>query len=197
MRPVARVRALFVGPDGTPTRAALLLASAAVFAFAWLLRYNDPEGEYAGLTDDHYFYLVRGWQMLFGELPDRDYVDPGAPLTLLLSAAMQVWLGRGVWAEHIFGVTALAVAAAATCAVAAYAARSITLGILAALFEIALFPRLYNYPKVLVYAVAIPAIWAWAAQPRPARRRCHRPAERRRRYSRDPAARRTASASRG
>jgi len=170
MRPVPRVRALLVGPDGSPTRAALLLASAAVFAFAWLLRYNDPEGEYAGLTDDHYFYLVRGWQMLFGELPDRDYVDPGAPLTLAISAAMQVWLGRSIWSEHIFDVTALAVAAAATCGLAASLTRSVSLGVVAAIFEIALFPRLYNYPKVLVYAVAIPALWAWARRP-DARRR--------------------------
>lgn len=165
MRLAARVRAWLVGPDGSPTPAALLLASTAVFVFAWFFRYNDPEGEYAGLTDDHYFYLVRGWQMLFGELPDRDYVDPGAPLAFLMSAAMQVWLGRSIWSEHIFSVTALALAAAATCGAAVYATRSVTLGMAAALFEIALLPRLYNYPKVLVYAVAIPVLWAWVTRP--------------------------------
>jgi hypothetical protein len=34
-------------------RAALVgVAALAVFLLAWVLRYNDPEGSYAGLTDD-------------------------------------------------------------------------------------------------------------------------------------------------
>jgi hypothetical protein len=51
-----------------------------VFVFSWLFRFNDPGGGFAGLTDDHFFYLVRGWQILFGDLPVRDFVDHGAPL---------------------------------------------------------------------------------------------------------------------
>ena len=145
---------------------ALLLAAAAVFILSWVLRYNDPEGAFGGLTDDHFFYVVQGWQMLFGELPDRDYFDPGAPLTFAVSAALQLLLGRSVWSEYIFCVTALSLGAAMTCVLAARATGSIVLGVMAALFEMALLPRLYNYPKMLVYAVAIATLWAWASAPR-------------------------------
>ena len=51
-----------------------------VFVVSWLFRFNDPGGSFAGLTDDHFFYVVRGWQILFGDLPVRDFVDHGAPL---------------------------------------------------------------------------------------------------------------------
>jgi hypothetical protein len=78
-----------------------------IFVWSFLYRYNDPEGSVAGLHDDHYFYLARGWQMLFGDLPDRDFVDPGAPLTFAIEAAVQWLLGRGVWSEMLFCVTAL------------------------------------------------------------------------------------------
>jgi hypothetical protein len=146
----------------------LLLAAAAIalFIFSWLLRYNDPEGSYLGLSDDHFYYVIRGWQMLFGELPDRDYVDAGAPLAYGISAALQLLIGRGTWPEFVFCVTALALGAAIVTLVAARASGSVVLGVLASLFTIALLPRLYNYPKIVVYACAIPVLWWWIARPR-------------------------------
>jgi hypothetical protein len=145
------------------------VAMTAVFLFNWILRYNEPEGSFGGLTDDHLFYLLQSWQMLFGEFPDRDYNDIGAPLTFATSAALQVLLGRSVWSEYVFCVTALSVGAALTCALAARATGSILLGVLAALFEIALRPRLYNYPKIIVYALGIALLWHWISEPRPRR----------------------------
>ncbi|MEW5984318.1 MAG: hypothetical protein AB1806_18350 [Acidobacteriota bacterium] len=139
--------------------------AAIIFAFSWLLRFNDPGGAYAGLTDDHFFYLVRGWQILFGDLPVRDFVDHGAPLFYYVGAAVQ-WLGgRGTLPEIVFCVTALSVGAAATYWLAARASGSRMLGVAAALFQILLEPRFYNYPKILVYVVAIPALWAFADRP--------------------------------
>jgi hypothetical protein len=138
----------------------------AFFVLTWFLRYNDPEGSFGGLTDDHFFYVAQAWQMLLGELPDRDFVDPGAPLTFTISAALQLLLGRSVWSEYVFCVTALSLGAALTFLIATRATGSILLGVAAALLEIALRPRLYNYPKILVYTVAIPCLWAWASAPR-------------------------------
>jgi hypothetical protein len=104
--------------------------------------------------------------MLLGELPDRDFVDAGAPLTFAVSAAVQLLLGQSIWSEFILCVTALSAGAALTCVLAARATQSIVLGVLAAVLETALVPRLYNYPKILVYAVGIAAIWWWASRPR-------------------------------
>ena len=136
-----------------------------LFVWSFLYRYNDPEGSVAGLHDDHYFYLVRGWQMLFGDLPDRDFVDPGAPLTFALEAAVQWLLGRGVWSEMVFCVTALSVASVLTFVAARMLSGSIAIAATAAFMQVALQPRLYNYPKVLVYAVAIPVIWRFMDRP--------------------------------
>lgn len=139
--------------------AATVGAAAVVCVLSWLYRFNDPGGQFAGLTDDHFFYLVRGWQILYGDLPVRDFVDHGAPLFFYAGAAVQHWLGRGTLSEVTFCVTALSVAATLTFFAARTASGSIVLAGLATLVHVLLGPRFYNYPKVLVYAVAIPLLW--------------------------------------
>jgi hypothetical protein len=144
---------------------ALAGLAVAIFVWSFLYRYNDPEGSVVGLHDDHFFYLVRGWQMLFGDLPDRDFVDPGAPLTFALEAGVQWLLGRGVWSEMIFCVTALSAASVLTFFAARMVSGSLSIALAAAFIQVALHPRLYNYPKVLVYAVALPVIWRFMDRP--------------------------------
>lgn len=136
-----------------------------VFLSSWLFRFNDPNGSFAQLTDDHYFYLVRGWQILLGELPVRDFVDHGAPLYYYVAAAVQ-WLGgRGPLSEVVFSVTLLSIGSVLTCWLATRVSGSVLVGTAAAVFEILLAPRFYNYPKILVYAAAIPALWAFVDRP--------------------------------
>lgn len=151
-------------------RVLTLAIAAGVAGFSWVLRYNEPEGSYAGLLDDHYFYVVRGWQMLWGELPDRDFVDIGAPLTFALSAAAQLVVGRGAWAEILLAVTMLSIAAGFSYYAAERASGSIVAAGVATLFQIALLPRFYNYPKLITYALAIPVAWGLLDRPTLARR---------------------------
>src|SRR5262245_65624865 len=93
-------------------RSGIIVAlSAGIFVASWLFRFNDPGGGFAGLTDDHFFYVVRGWQILFGDLPVRDFVDHGAPLYYYIAAAVQVLFGRGTLSELAFSVTMLALSA--------------------------------------------------------------------------------------
>jgi hypothetical protein len=153
------------GPRWRPWVAGVL--AAVVFGFSWLLRFNDPGGSFAGLTDDHFFYLVRGWQLLFGDLPVRDFVDHGAPLFYYVGAAVQTLLGRGTLSELVFCATALSLGAAATFWLASVASGSMTAGLLVAVLHVWLGPRFYNYPKILVYAAAIPLLWWFADRPGP------------------------------
>ena len=147
-------------------RTAIVAALAAgIFVFSFLLRFNDPGGSFAGLTDDHFFYLVRGWQILFGDLPVRDFVDHGAPLYYYLGAAVQQVLGRGTVSEVEFSAVMLALAAAMTFWVCERATGSIVLGIAGAALQLLLGPRFYNYPKLLAYAVALPLLWRFADKP--------------------------------
>lgn len=145
--------------------AAIALVAVALFVFSWLFRFNDPDGAFAGLTDDHFFYLVRGWQILYGDLPVRDFVDHGAPLYYYVAAAVQVLFGRGTLSEAVFSVSAISLGAAATFWLATRASGSIALGLAGAAFQVLLSPRFYNYPKLLVYAAAIPLLWWFADRP--------------------------------
>jgi hypothetical protein len=146
-------------------RFAMAAVAIAIFVFAWFFRFNDPNGGFAGLTDDHFYYLLRGWQILYGELPFRDFVDAGAPLYFYVSAAVQLLFGRGTLSELAFSTTLIALASALTFWLAARASGSIWLGVLGALFQILLLPRFYNYPKLLVYTAAIPLLWWFADRP--------------------------------
>jgi hypothetical protein len=152
------------------SRAALIVCAVLVFAFSWLFRFNDPGGSFAGLTDDHFFYVVRGWQILFGDLPVRDFVDHGAPLYFYVAALVQEWFGRGTLSEVTFSVTVLSAAAAATFLLAARASGSIVAALAATAVHVLLQPRFYNYPKILVYVVAIPLFWRFADRPGAANR---------------------------
>jgi hypothetical protein len=142
--------------------AARVLLCVVIFGLSFLLRFNDPGGSFAGLTDDHFFYVVRGWQILFGDLPVRDFVDHGAPLFYYVAAAVQVIGGRGTLSEIVFCTAALSAGAVATFLLAARASGSLLLGLFAAATQILLEPRFYNYPKIIVYAAAVPALWAFA-----------------------------------
>ena len=147
-------------------RTAILVAlSIGIFIASWLFRFNDPGGSFAGLTDDHFFYVVRGWQILFGDIPVRDFVDHGAPLYYYVAAAVQVLFGRGTVSELAFSTTMLSASAVITFLLATRASGSILAGLAACLLHVWLGPRFYNYPKVLVYALAIPLLWRYADRP--------------------------------
>jgi hypothetical protein len=149
-------------------RNAILVAlSVGIFIASWLFRFNDPGGSFAGLTDDHFFYVVRGWQILFGDIPVRDFVDHGAPLYYYVAAAVQVLFGRGTLSELAFSTTVLSASAVITFLLATRASGSIIAGLAACLLHVWLGPRFYNYPKVLIYAVAIPLLWRLADRPSP------------------------------
>ncbi len=153
-------------PYPTSVRSAATTATAvAIFAFVWLLRFNDPGGSFAGLTDDHFFYLIRGWQILFGDLPVRDFVDHGAPLYYYVAAAVQMALGRGTFSEVLFSSAMLGLSASLIFWLSARASGSILLGLAGAAFFVCLDPRFYNYPKFLTYLAAIPLLWAFADKP--------------------------------
>jgi hypothetical protein len=116
------------------------------------------------LSNDHYMHLAWAQQMLFGELPGRDFVDPGMPLMYSLSAIVQhSW--PGPFSEAALSCLLLALAAAVTFLVAADLTGSIVGGVLAALFEIALTPRLYSYPKILVPAVVLLLLQHYVRRP--------------------------------
>jgi hypothetical protein len=135
---------------------------ALAFAVGAVLRYLLLR---TGFPNDHFVYITAGWQMLSGDWPTRDWVDPGLPLQFLASAAAQAVFGPTLLGEGVLVSVAFGTAAALTAVVVREATGSAPLSALAALLEIGILPASYGYPKMLVYAGACVAIQRYAARP--------------------------------
>lgn len=71
------------------TRRTQWVVAWAVFAFAFALRLLSEDY----LQNDHFMHLAWSRQLLAGDVPVRDFLDPGMPLSYLASAAAQRLLG--------------------------------------------------------------------------------------------------------
>src|SRR5678816_530649 len=98
-----------------------VIAAAAVFLAALCWQFAT----YNGFPNDHYFHVARARQMLLGEWPVRDFVDPGAPLQYVISGVAR-WLFGDVAAPEVLVVAlGVAVGAAATVVCGTWLARSV------------------------------------------------------------------------
>jgi hypothetical protein len=134
----------------------------ALFALAAAFRFLALKN---GFVNDHFVYISGGRQMLFGEWPTRDWIDPGLPLMFGASALAQRIFGSTLFAEAMLVSIAFGLAAAFTVAAVRQLTGSTTLAILAALFEVAVFPRTYSYPKIVAYAFEFWLYGRYVARP--------------------------------
>jgi hypothetical protein len=136
-------------------------AAAAFFVLTVLYRLLT----FVGFTNDDYMHLAYAQQVLLGEWPVRDFEDQGMPLMYLTSAAAQLVGGNTIGSELVVASIAFGLGAALTVLVIADLTGSLSLAILAAALEVLLYPRIYSYPKMALYAVAAAAIVATARTP--------------------------------
>jgi len=129
-------------------------AALAVFTVAWRIL------AFGGFSNDHYVHLARAQQLLLGDLPVRDFVDPGMPLMYGVSAGAWWLWGGSPGTELLLISAAFALGAVCTVVVAHRLSGSLLMAAGAALLEVLITPRSYSYPKVLLYAAAA---WAVAA----------------------------------
>jgi len=116
----------------------------AVFVTTFFYRFNTLGGAFGGFTNDQFGYLARARQIQGGEIPFRDFNDPGWFLTDSLSAATQ-WLGGyNLRSEALLTVGMLSLGAAITFALARRAAGSVLAALVAVVVHIALDARHYN-----------------------------------------------------
>lgn len=107
-----------------------------------------------GIANDHFLHLAGAQQMLFGDWPTRDFADPGLPMMYVASALAQAIGGHTLLSEAVLVSVAFGLAAGLTSVAVLQLTSSIALAGGAALLEVAIFPRAYGYPKVLLYAAA-------------------------------------------
>ena len=144
-----------VGPP--PVRVWATAAVIFVVAVCWqFLTYN-------GFSNDHYFHVARARQMLLGDWPIRDFVDVGAPLMYVISAASRGLFGDLAGPELLVVAIGIGVGAAATVVGASWLSRSTIVGTGVAVLEILASPRSYSYPKMALYGLAGCVIVALAA----------------------------------
>jgi hypothetical protein len=136
---------------------------AGALVFAASLLYTLPAA--AHLLDDHFMHVAWGRQLLAGRLPLRDMVEPGLPLQAALSAAAEWVFGHRLLSEAAIISVAFATAAVLTFGLARRASGSIWIGVLAAVLQIAITPRSYSYPKILLYATGIALLWRYIDRP--------------------------------
>jgi hypothetical protein len=120
---------------------------------------------FAGFQNDHYVHLARAQQVLLGDLPLRDFVDPGMPFMYLTSAAAWMLWGGSPGTELFLVAAGFALGAALTFAVVHRLTGSVPAAAAATVLEVLIAPRTYSYPKVLLYAAAAYALVALVASP--------------------------------
>jgi hypothetical protein len=148
-----------VCPSRRVPRQLLLAGTAIAFliaaAFRWLTLTE--------FLNDHFDHVALAQQLRLGSMPLRDFVDEGMPLMYLLSAGVWSLVKAPFLSEAIIVAIAFATAAALSFQTAAILSRSLMAASLAVIAQLAVYPRTYSYPKLLVQAIAI-AVACWAVQ---------------------------------
>ena len=146
-------------------RIAYVALCCGVFLTAFLYRFDSLGGSLGGFSNDEFGYLARARQIQAGDVPFRDFNDPGWFLTDYASAGAQ-WLGGyNLRSQALLTIGMLSIAAVLTFLLAWRAAGSLLAALVAVAIQIALDPRHYNYPKLVLYAAAITAAWAYVDRP--------------------------------
>ena len=144
-----------------PKQTQVHVAAGGVCIGTWLIRFLALRG----FPNDHFLYLAPAQQMLAGEWPSRDFVDPGTPLMYLVSFLARLLVDSPLLAEALVVSTAFGLAAALTLYAAFSVSGSVAIAVAVAVAEIALFPRSYHYPKLLFFAAGVLMIWRYARNP--------------------------------
>lgn len=140
------------------------IAAAAVFAGAFMVRMLE-----IAFDNDHFEFLSLGTEIVNGAVPGIDFFDASRPLQQYLTAA-GLWLfGHQLLAEALFTVAMLAAGAVIVYLLGLELTGSISLGLIAATFVVAMLPRLYSYPKIIIPAVGLLACWRYVDRPWPGR----------------------------
>jgi len=151
-----------VGRDAGRWRARIALGVLWALAFWFSLGLD--------LTDDQFGRISPGRQILvFGDLPFRDFLDPGYFLAEFSSAAVQWLFGQNLLGELLLNALFIATGTLLVCALIRRRTGRPGLALVIAALALLSLPRTYDYDKVFFYPLGILLAWRWFEQPRPSR----------------------------
>jgi hypothetical protein len=125
---------------------------AVTFTYRWLT---------VNFTNDQFVPLSRARQILIGDVPVRDFFDPGQFLQHYASAAALSLSGGTLMGEAVLTIFCMALGTALVYVLATRLSQSWLIGAAAAATAMATFPRLYSFPKVLLYVLAVLCAWRY------------------------------------
>jgi hypothetical protein len=137
----------------------------AVLATWWIVAWIVTVATYP-FTNDHFARITAARQIArYGELPFRDFLEPGYVLTELMSAAAQLLFGDNLLGEILFTSSCIATGAALTIALASRFTPSRLSLALVGIAVVLSWPRPYDFDKVLFYPLGILLCWRYADRP--------------------------------
>src|SRR5215217_230350 len=89
-------------PERPASEGPIWALAALIFVGSFLLRWLNP-----GWVNDHFRLLAQARQILSGELPFRDFPDPGVFLQIHTSAAFQLLFGYRLLGEALLCISLL------------------------------------------------------------------------------------------
>ena len=128
-----------------------------VFAGTFLFRWLTVD-----FLNDHFVHLSRARQILLGDVPIRDFFDPGLLLHYYLSSAAQLVFGHNLFGEALLTISLIAFGTMLVFHLSARLSGSLWLAAGAAVLTAVAAPYLYNYPKVFLYVSAIGLVRLYA-----------------------------------
>jgi hypothetical protein len=133
-----------------------------IFVTCAALRFLGTE-----FTNDHFDRISRGRQILVaGEMPFRDFFDPGYFLMVYASAAVQWLFGDNLLGEGLLSAVMIACGVTFTFVLAARASGSTVVALLLCLLVVATEPRGYSYDKVFFFPLGLLLCWRYVDDPR-------------------------------
>lgn len=116
-------------------------------------------------VNDDYQHLAYARQLLAGDLPLRDFWDLSTTLQVVLSAVSELIFGHRLLGEAVVVGLCTAIAVFLVFRVVHRASGSTPVAVVCAAFFIVAVPRVYAYPKWIVYAAAADLWWTYVWRP--------------------------------
>lgn len=146
----------------TTTRVSRVRAAAAVL---WLGALWYSLATFVFLND-HFGRISPARQIAFvGELPFRDYFDPGYFLTELSSAVLMRLLGDNLLGEVLLTTMFIATGTLLVFLLAERLTGSVVAALASAAIALLFLPRAYDYDKVLFYPLGLMLCWRYVDRP--------------------------------
>ena len=139
------------------------MIAASVFVGAFVLRFLSLPISAGGeaFDNDQFYHLSRARQTLLGELPFRDFNDPGIFLRIYASTAFQILFGHNLLGELLLCTVLASAASMLAFLLAARVSRSSGAGLVAASVLVITFMTPHNYPKIFVPLCALWFLWRY------------------------------------